>query len=217
MSVAATPVPVALPMGWQAAFRLLFETTPTPVAIVDEQRRLVDLNAAAQQLLGRSATTDAGEPVASAIAAAERDRSQADWLQLMREGRASGTRTLLRGDDSEVRVSFVAVVEVLGEGVRAIYTMTPAGGQPREANGAAPGATVLTNRERQVVRLIADGLDTAEIAAALHVSPNTIRSHVRNAMSKLGARTRAQLVAHALGGGRPRGGTLEIADFAPPT
>ncbi len=58
----------------------------------------------------------------------------------------------------------------------------------------------LTAREAQVVRLIAGGLDTSEIAGTLHVSPNTVRSHVRNAMSKLSARTRAQLVAEVLGG-----------------
>jgi DNA-binding CsgD family transcriptional regulator len=42
------------------------------------------------------------------------------------------------------------------------------------------------------------GLETNEIAQELHVSPETVRTHVRNAMAKLGAHTRAQLVAIAL-------------------
>ncbi len=46
-----------------------------------------------------------------------------------------------------------------------------------------------------MIALIAMGLGTAEIADALHVSPSTIRSHVRNSLVKVGAHTRAQLVA----------------------
>jgi DNA-binding CsgD family transcriptional regulator len=52
-----------------------------------------------------------------------------------------------------------------------------------------------------VVTLIALGHDTSQIADGLLVSPETVRTHVRNAMSKLGARTRAQLVAIALSTG----------------
>jgi DNA-binding CsgD family transcriptional regulator len=39
------------------------------------------------------------------------------------------------------------------------------------------------------------GSDSNKIAADLHISPETVRTHVRNAMTKLNARTRAQLVA----------------------
>jgi DNA-binding NarL/FixJ family response regulator len=53
----------------------------------------------------------------------------------------------------------------------------------------------LTKRERQIVTEIAMGSDTNQIGADLHISPETVRTHVRNAMSKLNARTRAQLVA----------------------
>ena len=200
MRLAASPA--SSPAGWQTAFEFLYEETATPVAILDERRCLVGMNAAAEQLLGRCPKASAGALIAPAIAAAERERSEFEWLQLLRVGRASGTRTLLRADSSEVRVSFVAVVEALAEGRRAIYALTPAGGA---AEDGLPSISLLTNREGQVVRLIADGLDTSEIAESLHVSPNTVRSHVRNAMSKLSARTRAQLVAHALGARRGEG------------
>jgi DNA-binding CsgD family transcriptional regulator len=56
----------------------------------------------------------------------------------------------------------------------------------------------LTKREREVVTLIALGRDTGQIARELHIASETVRTHVRNAMSKLKARTRAQLVAIAL-------------------
>jgi DNA-binding CsgD family transcriptional regulator len=102
---------------------------------------------------------------------------------------------------------FAAVVESVAGGRRAVYALTPAGEKPLDTDAqAGQRSDSLTAREAQVVQLIAGGLDTSEIAATLLVSPNTVRSHVRNAMSKLGARTRAQLVAQVLGGENGRGG-----------
>jgi len=197
----AAPVPASKPAEWHAAFRLLFDTSTTPVAILDERRRLLDMNPAGLRLLCQTAAAPTGEPAAEAIAPPERERSEADWHQLLRDGRLSGTRTLIRADGAQVAVMFAAVVESVAGGRRAIYALTPAGAKPVGLGGQdGHGADALTAREAQVVQLIAGGLDTSEIAASLLVSPNTVRSHVRNAMSKLGARTRAQLVARVLGG-----------------
>jgi DNA-binding NarL/FixJ family response regulator len=56
----------------------------------------------------------------------------------------------------------------------------------------------LTQREREVLRLLADGLPNEEIGKHLHISPETVRTHVRKAMAKLEADTRTQAVAIAL-------------------
>jgi len=55
----------------------------------------------------------------------------------------------------------------------------------------------LTDREREVVALVAGGLSNDEIAAELYISPATARTHVSRAMIKLNARDRAQLVVIA--------------------
>jgi len=65
---------------------------------------------------------------------------------------------------------------------------------------AAPGADpepweLLTGRERNVLQLLADGETTASAARKLGVSGSTVRTHVENMRSKLGAKTRAALVA----------------------
>ncbi|WP_238016099.1 response regulator transcription factor [Dactylosporangium sp. AC04546] len=60
-----------------------------------------------------------------------------------------------------------------------------------------PQLDQLTEREREVVALVAQGLTNAEIAGQLVVSPATARTHVSRAMIKLGARDRAQLVVFA--------------------
>lgn len=56
---------------------------------------------------------------------------------------------------------------------------------------------VLTQREREVLALVGQGLSNDEIGAQLHLSPATARTHVSHAMVKLGARDRAQLVVTA--------------------
>jgi DNA-binding NarL/FixJ family response regulator len=56
---------------------------------------------------------------------------------------------------------------------------------------------VLTEREREVMALVAQGLSNDEIAAKLYLSPLTAKTHVSRAMTKLGARDRAQLVVTA--------------------
>lgn len=61
----------------------------------------------------------------------------------------------------------------------------------------APELDVLTDRERQVMQLVAIGLTNTEIAERLFISPMTTKTHVSRAMIKLGARDRAQLVVFA--------------------
>jgi DNA-binding NarL/FixJ family response regulator len=56
----------------------------------------------------------------------------------------------------------------------------------------------LTQRERDVLRLLADGHSNEEIGKRLFISPETVRTHVRKAMGKLDADTRTQAVAKAL-------------------
>jgi DNA-binding NarL/FixJ family response regulator len=56
----------------------------------------------------------------------------------------------------------------------------------------------LTQRERDVLRLLADGHSNEEIGKRLFISPETVRTHVRKAMAKLDADTRTQAVATAL-------------------
>ena len=60
-----------------------------------------------------------------------------------------------------------------------------------------PQLSTLTDRERETLALVAEGLSNDEIAGRLTISPATARTHVSRAMVKLGARDRAQLVVFA--------------------
>jgi DNA-binding NarL/FixJ family response regulator len=69
-----------------------------------------------------------------------------------------------------------------------------------------PGADELTQREREVVGLVAEGLSNDEIADRLFMSRSTAKTHATRAMTKLGARDRAQLVVFAFQSGLVRPG-----------
>ncbi len=67
------------------------------------------------------------------------------------------------------------------------------------AGGDASGRlSTLTQRDREILRLLADGMRNEDVGRHLHLSPYTVRTHVQNAMEKLEADTRTQAVATAL-------------------
>jgi DNA-binding NarL/FixJ family response regulator len=94
-----------------------------------------------------------------------------------------GVRTAARGD---ALVSPAITAKLISEFVS----------RPPQASIAA-GLEILTNREREVVALVARGLSNDEIATHMVISPATARTYVSRAMIKLHARDRAQLVVFA--------------------
>ncbi|MEV0173123.1 response regulator transcription factor [Streptomyces sp. NPDC050803] len=69
--------------------------------------------------------------------------------------------------------------------------------QPLNSGASGSGLTELTNREREAVALVAQGLSNDEIADRMVISPTTAKTHINRAMTKLHARDRAQLVVLA--------------------
>jgi DNA-binding NarL/FixJ family response regulator len=75
--------------------------------------------------------------------------------------------------------------------------------EPARPGTAGPGTASpdplasITDRERQVLALVAEGLSNAEIARRLHIAPGTAKTHVGNLLSKLNARDRVHLVIYA--------------------
>jgi DNA-binding NarL/FixJ family response regulator len=73
--------------------------------------------------------------------------------------------------------------------------------RPARRKAPFPNMAHLTEREREIVALVAEGLSNEEIAERLVISPATARTHVSHAMVKLQARDRAQLVVFAFQSG----------------
>ena len=67
-----------------------------------------------------------------------------------------------------------------------------------DQDGGPPSGDALTGREQEVVKLIAEGRTTGEIAEALTISPHTVERHRSNALAKLGLRNRVELARYAI-------------------
>lgn len=89
----------------------------------------------------------------------------------------------------------VAAIEAIHGGERYLY---PPLGAAMIRAAAAPPRDDLTDREREIVTLLALGHTNAEIAGRVHLSVRTIETHRAHAMAKLRCSTRAELVAWAL-------------------
>jgi len=65
----------------------------------------------------------------------------------------------------------------------------------KNGTGVTDSAVRLTNREKEIVDLIAEGLSNKEIAARLHIATHTVKSHVHNVLEKLMLNSRLQIAA----------------------
>ncbi|HTW98766.1 MAG TPA: response regulator transcription factor [Acidimicrobiales bacterium] len=91
----------------------------------------------------------------------------------------------------------VAAVRAADRGESLVPTSTLAALLDRMRRSSAPSPEALSRRELEVLELLARGASTAHIAAELYLSGHTVRNHVRNILSKLGAHSKLEAVTLA--------------------
>jgi DNA-binding CsgD family transcriptional regulator len=193
----------------RAEFWSVFDQTQIPIALVDRERRYVKVNDACVELYKTPREEILGSLAGRTVVADDGSASDAKWAELLRTNELYGEDIVTHVNGSRMHVSYAAHATTLNGRWLALIVTLSARVQPDGAEliGTAPiessngASSKLTDREREVVRLVALGSTTRQIAADLHLSPDTIRSHVRNSMAKIGAHTRAQLVALVLADG----------------
>ena len=189
--------------GWSGLFATAFEQSRNAMILTDAQRVIVDTNPARLTLLDRKRSALIGRPI-HRIVAGDPPASQEDWAAAMAEGRFSGVADFVHADGRAVAVQWAASTEtVTGRRLVLVVVLSVSRWGARFRRSASPEEPprALTPRQREIVHLVALGASSPEIGDELHISHQTVRTHVRNAMDKLGARSRAHLVAKALGDG----------------
>jgi PAS domain S-box-containing protein len=177
------------------------------MALVDSSRCLVDVNGAWLKLLGYRREQIVGRPMYDFVVDGPQ-YSTAEWNSLLATNSFTGEGNLRSADGTTVAVQYAATMEVVtGRKLVLIVSLTSSRWGPRFRRGAPAERRpqVLSAREREIVRLVALGNTGPEIADELRISHDTVRTHVRNAMEKASARSRAHLVAKALGEGMALG------------
>jgi DNA-binding CsgD family transcriptional regulator len=191
-----------------ASFWPVFEQSRIPMALVGHDRCYVELNRAMLELREFTREEVLGT-YAGRGALVDRATSDAEWTALVDTGELYGERVVEQANGTLLCVTYAAHATAVGDRWLAIVVTLSARSHPsgheligaaRFASSNGPGSK-LTRREREVVRLVALGSGTRSIAEDLGVSPETIRTHVRNSMAKTGAHTRAELVAQVLADG----------------
>jgi PAS domain S-box-containing protein len=187
------------------------------VIVTDSDGLVTTWNARAEELLGW--TRDEAVGTLARELAVPVDLRSAGTLQTLEAGESwQGTFPLRRKDNTTVRafmkcspvmdgeqrlVGMVAVAIEIGDQELAEAVRRPElDGKAATLDGRrpAPGRRTrsLSPREREVLALLARGLTGEQIAERLVLSPETIRTHIRNAREKLGASTRVEAVTMAL-------------------
>ena len=182
--------------GWEELFWSVFERSTNAIALLDEQRIYLEANAALCELLGASRDEIVGARADRFVAPEELATLDSEWRQLWKSRDWVCERTLVRVDGSRIHGHYAARTAAIAG--REVAVVVWIGVESEEQPPPAAQLGRLTAREREVLSLVALGRTSAQIAAELVISTETVRTHVRNAMAKTGARTRAQLVAMAL-------------------
>jgi PAS domain S-box-containing protein len=191
--------PVDIRSGWSALFRDAFNQSRNAMVLLDDERRHVEVNGAYVQLLGYRPSDLIGRPVTELRADGAAVSAQ-DWHAALRQKQFTGTIELLRADGGHVTVEFAGHPEIVtGRQLVLFVALRVARGARIRDSGPDIGVRAdLSQRELEVVKLLAEGYSGPEVAEELRIAHNTVRTHTRNAMTKMNARSRAQLVAKAL-------------------
>jgi PAS domain S-box-containing protein len=190
-------------VGWTALFRAAFRQSRNPMALLDERRHIVDVNGALLRQLGYKRDALRGRPVHTIVAGGPL-LTPAQWAAELAVKEHTAEVGLVCADGTIVVHQWAVTTEtVTGRRLILFVALSASrwGERFRRTLSEDDGRGVLSDRELEVVHLVALGRTGPEIADELGIAHDTVRTHVRNAMSKLAARSRAHLVAKALGEG----------------
>jgi DNA-binding CsgD family transcriptional regulator len=158
--------------------------------VMDSDAVYRDVNDAALRAMQRTRDEVIGQPLGFTTPDERHPELARMWETFKRQGHIVVGWELELPDGSPLQVD---VVGTSGTPVPGSY-LTVYVARPRAGGRLSP-------REREVTALLAQGYSGEQIAGRLFLSPETVRTHIRNAMQHIGAQTRAQLVAVALADG----------------
>ena len=184
-------------------FGYAFRQSRNAMVVLDQRRVALEVNGAFLKLLGYGRDDVLGRPIYE-LSPDGPILTAREWAFRIADGDFTGERELVRDDGTTVAVQWGAHPETIS-GRRLVLVVALSierwGGRFRRDPPLADHEESLSSRESEIVRLVALGRSGPEIADELGIAHDTVRTHVRNSMGKVGARSRAHLVAKALAHG----------------
>lgn len=186
--------------GWRALFWTVFARSRNAMLLLDANRRILAANQAMLDLIGYSHEQVVGRRIDLFLEPDEWKSLDSEWQAFRLRGEFLGERCMVRADGRLARLHYAARWALVGRDSVVLYValesdVTP----PRvvDADDLDGTSRPLSPRELEVISEVAMGLRAHEIADELGIAPSTVRTHLRNAMKAVGARSQAQLVAIA--------------------
>jgi PAS domain S-box-containing protein len=174
------------------------DRAPVALLVADDDRHIERVNVRWTDMLGYSSSGARDMRIDDLLAPESKPGIDMRWADLLHSGVGMARIVMLCADGNRLRVRYGAFANVI-PGVHVAALLAEPGQENRAARPArSRRAGQLTRREQESLRLVAMGMTTTAAAEELGISPETVRTHVRNAMNKLGARTRAQAIAVAM-------------------
>jgi DNA-binding CsgD family transcriptional regulator len=184
-----------MPTAGTGATTASFAASLLPMLVADDERRYVDANRASCLLLRSTRESVLRLRIDDLTPPEGRHRVAELWEAFLHAGSQAGTFELMMPDGARLIIEYSATANV--EPGRHLSVLSfPTSEQ--EGDEILPVDGLLTEREREVLALVAMGERTAGIAYSLGLSPATVETHVRHCMAKLDAKSRAHAVTLGL-------------------
>jgi DNA-binding CsgD family transcriptional regulator len=181
-------------------FHSVFEYAPEALLLADDRRHYLHGNRMARSFLGVSKEKLVGKRVDDIAAPGAQAQLEQLWKKFLEGGTMKGIIPIVLPNGLRRNILFRARAGVRPG--RHLISIQPARADWQvsglELEDLGP-AQPLTFREREILTLLARGSSAQAIAETATLSAGTVRTHVRNAMKKLGARTRSHAIALAIG------------------
>ena len=182
----------------------LLGKTSSAMLLADDYRMIVDANQPACEMVGLEREELIGMKIEEFSAPELRDAAPEMFRAFLASGSQAGPFTLIRPDGTTVDCCYSASANI-APGVH-LSILVPSEHADEELDlldvEGAETTPQLTNREREVLTLLALGDGNKVIAEKLHLSPETVRAHTRSARLRLGAKSRSHAIALALKSGQ---------------
>ena len=188
----------AVPDPFQDVDFSLVDSLVIPASVHDVEGRFVHVNEAAERASGKTSAQLLGHHFTELLPPEVRASVAAQFRRAVERGEPTDFETVFVDASGHLRGVRAQHLPLRSRGsiVGVLILAFDARRPPSGPVGLDPQPR-LTPRQREVLGLIASGLSTAEIAAQLTISPETVRNHLRSLFSELHVHTRLEAIAAA--------------------
>ena len=199
-------------MGAEQMLEALMQRSAAALLIVDDDRRYVEASQAACEMLGVPRDRLLELRIDDFMPQERKGTVEEDFQAFIAAGNVAGDYELERADGTRIKTHFSATANIFPGHHLSVFTVvteeeldleTTGGNHDGNHDGKpADQLEKLTDRERQILTLLALGESNQTIAGILHLAPETVRNYTRSARLKLGAKSRSHAIAIAVASGQ---------------